>query len=599
MASEAELIKSRLLLSEVIRKKVHLQNKGSSGYVGLCPFHKEKTPSFFVNDERAHYHCFGCGAHGDIFTFLMQYEGLDYKEALKQLAYIAGVELTKQDGKAKAQMEKNKIFFQIYEKATEFYHKQLFSKLGKRALDYILSRGITLETIANYKLGFSPKDPSHLIKSLLEDFTEADLFASGIIQRKNDFTYDPLYNRLIFPIQDQFKKFIAFGGRIIDGGQPKYLNSAENPIFKKSHHLYGYSSAKNYIYKQKEVIVVEGYMDAIALTNKEIYNVVAPLGANIKLSQIEMLWSICSEPTICFDGDEAGQNAAMKIARESLKYISHNKSLKFTKLVHGKDPDEVIRNKGVKFFEQLIKKSVPLADYIFDNEATKIILSTPEKKSLLLENALKMANEISNAKVRNNYVWHYRSKYWDLLRSLNTNKTKNTDRHKGDTIINMLSLGKFMLAENKDKENFFIISILYNYPELLNDNKIVERFISIALPNSLDKIRKISLSLKFSARARSFHDEVVSAMKTDNDLEETLKNLMNFSSCSSQKEARISLLRAFDIKELKDIKEKREILKTQILKAREAGDLESEKKLMKEMLCRKREYELENRLRDL
>ena len=566
MNSEIELIKSRLLLSEVIRKKVHLQNRGNLRYVGLCPFHKEKTPSFFVNDESAHYHCFGCGAHGDIFTFMMQYEGINYREALEQVANMAGIELTKQDKKAKAQIEKNKIFFQIYEKATEFYHRQLFSKLGKKALNYILSRGITRETIVQYKLGFSPKDSSQLIASLSENFSEADLLASGILQKKNDFIYDPFYNRLIFPIQDQFKKFIAFGARIIDQGQPKYLNSAENPIFKKSNHLYGYSIAKNHICKQKEVIIVEGYMDVIALANSGIYNVVAPLGTSMKLSQIEMLWNICPEPTICFDNDEAGYNASLRIAYESLKNIAHNKSIKFTKLAYGKDPDEVVQNKGVEFFEQLVKKSISLADYIFDNEVSKITLNTPEKKSLLLENILKTANEITNPKVRKNYIYYFKSRYYDLLRSLNFNKDKITSYNKKDRIINAQGLRQAMSVQSKDKENLAIVGILYCYPELLNDNKIIEEFVSINLPNFLDKIRGILLELVFclDMQTNFFYNKIKSALKNNGDFTKTLKELESFRKYHSHEEAKINLLRAFDIKKIRCIKEELKEVKMQI-----------------------------------
>ena len=594
MTSDAELIKSKLLLSEVIRKRVHLQNKGNVGYVGLCPFHKEKTPSFFVNDERANYHCFGCGAHGDVFTFIMKYEGMDYKDALERAAHIAGIDLAKQDKKAKAQIEKNKIFFQIYEKAAEFYHKQLFLKSGKRALDYVLSRGITLATIQHYKLGFALKDPSQLINLLLEDFTETDLLASRIVQRKNDFTYDPFYNRLIFPIQDKSKRFIAFGGRIIDEGQPKYLNSAENPIFKKSNHLYGYSLAKNYIHKQKEVIVVEGYIDVIALANQEIYNAVAPLGTSIKLNQIEMLWSICSEPTICFDNDEAGHNATARIAYESLKNVAHNKSLKFTKLVYGKDPDEVIKNKGVKFFEQLVKKSIPLADYIFDNESSKLVLNTPEKKSLLLKNILKIANEISDLEVRGKYIWHLKQKYYDLLRSLNPNKDKITSYSKKDRIINIQGLRQAMSVQNKNKESLAIINILYYYPELLNNNEIVEELINIDLPNFLDKIRRILLKLTTSSNIKidSLREEIVLALKTDNSLKETLKELEDFKKYNSQEEARISLLRAFNIKKIKRIQEELKQIKTQLV-------ITADPELMERMLYLKKcEYKFENKLRD-
>jgi DNA primase len=589
MALEAELIKSRLQLSGIISKRINLQNRGSSGYVGLCPFHREKTPSFFINDDKAMYHCFGCGVHGDVFTFLMEYEGISYKEALEKLAVIAGVELKKQNSKVMAEVEKNKIFFQIYKQTAEFYQQQLFSNAGKRALNYVLSRGISMDMVHHFKLGFAPKDSSQLVEMLKVDFAEADLFESGIIQNKKNFTYDPFYNRLTFPIQDKSEKVIAFGGRIIDEGQPKYLNSAENPIFHKSSHLYAYNFAKTHIYRQREVLVVEGYMDVIALANQGIHNAVAPLGANIKLSQIEMLWNTCHEPTICFDEDEAGQNAAVKIAHESLGYISHNKSLKFTRLKSGKDPDEVIKNKGVKFFQKLVEHSIPLADYIFNNEVDKLNLSTPEKKILLKKNLEKITSEVADPVLRKSYSQHLVNKYYNLLFSLKAERKSHLSTPKFD----ILELKQNISAQNKDPEDLSIMSILCDYPALLSDNEIIEEFISIELPNFLDKIRAILLSTTFDndTEASSFYDTITSAHEISSEIKGTLKILQGVNNYPSLQEARENVIRALDVKKIKIIKRELEQIKTQLI-------VTIDDKLMQKMLYLK-EYEkqLENKLR--
>ena len=591
MAAEAELIKSKLLLSDIVGKRVSLQNRGAAGHVGLCPFHKENTPSFFVNNEKAMYHCFGCGAHGDAFTFLMEYEGVSYKEALEKLAHISGVQLKKENPKVIAQVEKTKIFFQIYKKAAEFYQQQLRLDHGKKALNYILSRGMSSETINRFKLGFAPKDSSHLINVLKANFTDDDLFESGIIQRKNNFTYDPFYNRLIFPIQDKSEKVIAFGGRIIDEGQPKYLNSAENPIFHKSSHLYGYNFAKTHIHRQKEALVVEGYMDVIALANQGIHNVVAPLGANIKLSQIEVLWSTCSEPTICFDDDEAGQNASIKIAHESLKGISHNKSLKFTKLKYGKDPDEIIKNKGVEFFKQLVADSTPLADYIFNYEVDNLKLNTPEKKILLKKNIESIVENIANPDVKKSYSQHLINQYYNLLFSLKTRKDKG---YLGSSKSDILKLKKTTYTQNKEQEELSIISILCEHPALLNDNEIIEKLITIELPNSLDKIRKILLdsTLDRKTETSSFCDKVASDSEIDGGIIRALEKLRIFNRYNSLEDAKISLFRAFNIKEMETIKKELEQIKAQLL-------VTIDDKLMKKMLYLKEcQQQLEIKLKN-
>ena len=581
MSSEVELIKSRILPSEIIAKKILLKNRGGVGYVGLCPFHREKTPSFFVNDDKRIYHCFGCGVHGDIFSFVMQDEGIPYKEALEKLADIAGVKLRTKNKKEIEKFEKDKIFFHIYKKVAELYQEQLFSDIGKNALNYVLSRGIKLEIIKQYNLGFSPKDHSIILSELKKEFSEDDLFDSGVINRKNDFTYDPFYGRLIFPIKNRAGECIGFGGRILGDGEPKYLNSAENPIFIKSEHLYGYNYAKNIIYKDGNVIVVEGYMDVIALVNCGIKNVVAPLGAGIKLSQIQILWETCQEPTICFDNDLAGKNAARKIAYESLKSISHNKSLKFVKLTNGKDPDEVIKNKGVEFFKDLVSQGIALSDYIFEIESNKYNLSTPEKKIALKVNLEKISESIANYSLKKSYLQHFKNKYYDLIYKFRKSlyaklSVKNFE----------LSSSQFSVISKENKlyqEGLFILSILWNYPDLLDDNKIIEDLIEADLCNELDNIRKMLLdfSLSDDNELLSFYNKSIANPTEKNDFSRTIEKLTKFTKFESQIEAKENLFRAFNIKKMRTIRDEIELLKNQLL-------LTVDDKLMKKMLYLKK-----------
>ncbi len=577
MNSEAQLIKSRILPSEIIRKKVNLKSKGGTGYVGLCPFHKEKTPSFFVNDDKKIYHCFGCGAHGDIFTFIMQDEGISYKDALEKLANIAGVKLKINSRKEIEQFEKNKIFFQIYKKTAEFYQKQLFNQIGDKALSYITSRGIKLEFIKKYHLGYSPNDSSILLKELKKEFSESEIYESKIIYKKNNFEFDPLYNRLIFPIQDKLGNFIAFGGRIVDKGEPKYLNSAENPIFKKSEHLYGYNFAKNSIYKQQEAIVVEGYMDVISLANCGIKNTVAPLGTSIKLEQLEILWSICQEPTICFDNDEAGKNAAKKIAYNSLTKISHNKSLKFVNLIEGKDPDDVIKNKGVNFFKNLIEKNISLSDYIFNNEVDKFGINTPERKTSIKLSLEKIVEDISDYSLKKSYLYHFKKKYSDLVFNFKKKIINNT---------NNATLLKIKKQNNTDEiNNTIVIAILCNYPDLLKNNKITEELMNIKMPNKLDNIKKILLdfSLSNDDNFKSFFDNNIEKIINKNEATEIIEKLLNTIKFKSQAEAKQKLLRVFNINKIGAIKKEIEELKNQLLST-------ADDKLMKKMIYLK-EYE--------
>ena len=571
MISKAILIKNRILASEIVGKTVKLSNKGNNSYVGLCPFHREKSPSFFVNDNKRFYHCFGCGAHGDIFTFIMKNEGLNYKEALIKLANIAGIQFNIDNNQITKQLENNQVFFDIYQKATIFYHQQLFCDIGKKALNYILARGIRLKIIKQYNIGFSPSNSSILINVLKKEFSETDLYESGVILKKGSSEFDPLYNRLVFPIHNQSGNVIAFGARILEKGNPKYLNSPESPIFKKSDSLYGYHLAKNLIFKEREVVVVEGYMDVIALANFGIQNVVAPLGANIKLNQIEILWHLCSEPTICFDNDTAGITAANRIAYTSLKNITYNKSLKFVALQEAKDPDELINSKGVKFFNKVLSQSIPLSQYIFNIEKEKLLLNTPEKEIALKVNLEKVVKNISDLSLRKSYFRFFQNKYNYLIYRFNRiNLKTNAD--------NLLTFKK-----RHTSETILIVSILWHYPKLLYNNSIIEELLKINMSNELDKLRQILLdfSLGNESDLLIFINDYIKNCREKSLIDQTVGKLIKLDKTRSQEEIKSCLFRAFNINKSKVIKKEIQLLKQQLL-------TRADDKVMKRMIYLKK-----------
>ena len=576
-SSEVELIKSRILPSEIIVKKVQLKNKREQCYTGLCPFHKEKTPSFFVNDYKRFYHCFGCGAHGDIISFIMQDEGATYQDTLEKLAQIAGIKPSKSNTEELQRLKKNEIFFQIYKKTSEFYQEQLFNNIGYDALQYILSRGIRLETIKQYNIGFAPTKPYMMISLLMKEFNEDCLLKSGVIKKKHNFVYDPFYGRIIFPIKDKYGKCIGFGGRVLEKKEPKYLNSAESPIFTKSKHLYGYHDAKNVIHKTQEALVVEGYMDVISLASHGITNAIAPLGTNIKLNQIHIVWDICQEATICFDNDQAGEDATKRIAYESLEDISYNKSLKFVQLTDGKDPDEIVQKKGVDFLKNLISKSTPLSDYIFNIELEKYDLNIPEKKLALQISLEKILQKILNNSLKKNYAQHFKNKFYKITyQSTITKDVKNTKQYYSELL-------QGIKEKDYHHKNIFILNILYSYPELLNDNQITEELININLPNKLDKFRKILLEFHLSVKtdlSLFLKSNILNTPKEEKQKQEIIE-LIAFAKFKSQTEAKEHLLKIFNIKRLTIIKEEIKQLKNQLL-------LTVNDNLMKKMLYLKK-----------
>ncbi len=413
-------LRARISLSGLIGRRVKLERRGRE-HAGLCPFHHEKTPSFFVVEDKAFFHCFGCGAHGDAVGFLMRSENLDFIEAVERLATEAGIEMPRPSVEERQHAQKEKSLLDALEAACAYYEGQLWGPGGRAAREYLGSRGLDPETVRNFRLGWAPSDRGALSRALSREIPEALLIEAGLLKASEDggaFGY--FRDRILFPITDRRGRVIAFGGRVTAGGEPKYLNSPESPLFQKGRTLYGWARAAAALRAEPRrtpggggrLVVVEGYMDVLALHRAGFPTVVAPLGTALSDDQIALLWRLAPEPVLCFDGDSAGQNAAKRALRRALPLLRAGQSLSFAALPAGEDPDSLLRASGRTAFEEVLAAAQPLWKVLFQTELAALPTDTPERRADL-ENRLKAAaREIADAGVQRQF-------HRELMRAFN------------------------------------------------------------------------------------------------------------------------------------------------------------------------------------
>jgi DNA primase len=498
MSEHIEQIKNRILPSSLIGRYITLKSKPNGEYLGLCPFHSEKTPSFTVNDHKGFFHCFGCQEHGDIFSFIMKVENVDYREALTQLAREAGITLPSYNAKQQNIDDLNKLTYKIYEIAASYYENCLISNEGKQALLYCQKRGLSSRIIKKFRLGFAPNNIKELIKLFEEQkITEQQLVEAQIIKNGEHGYYNIFRNRLIFPIQDKQGRVVAFGGRILGSGEPKYLNSPENPIFIKGQHLYGLHHAAKPCAQTKEMLIVEGYMDVLSLAEKGVDNVVAPLGTSLKTSQIEMLWRLTPEPTICFDADASGKRAGNRIAHEIIPFLKPGYSIKLCDLQGGKDPDEIITARGLAFWQELTANTLPLAKYIFTQSCNEHDLSTPEGQAACSNHLKDITKKIKDADLQKNYFVFFQQSLRDYLwHERKKNYSSSAKKNYQDNSLQYIK--QHLLPENTINVNAVnILAILFCFKKLLHKTDVVERLSELEIEcKTLDKVRDYLLSIK-------------------------------------------------------------------------------------------------------
>jgi DNA primase len=396
-------LRSRITLSALIGKTVKVTRAGRE-HKACCPFHNEKTPSFTINDEKGFYHCFGCGAHGDAIRWMTDNRGLSFMDAVKDLAASAGMEVPKSDPKAAAQAEKALGLRDACEAAATWYAGLLESDAGASTRAYLTQRGISAGTARAFGMGLAP-DRRDAIGTALEKFGPEMLIEAGLlIKVDNKAPYDRFRGRLMIPIRDARGRTIAFGGRILGDGEPKYLNSPDTPLFDKGRTLYNLDRAAPAARAAGQIIVVEGYMDVIALAQAGIAEAVAPLGTALTEQQIQMLWRHNDTPILCFDGDAAGQKAAMRAATRALPLLRPGFSLKFATLPAGQDPDDVVRSGGAKAFDAILEAAEPLVDRLWSAALSAGPMQTPEERAMLK----KRLKDYSDAIGDNDIASHYR-----------------------------------------------------------------------------------------------------------------------------------------------------------------------------------------------
>ncbi|MAF96634.1 MAG: DNA primase [Rhodospirillaceae bacterium] len=438
-----EELRARTGLADVISRRVKLVKKGRE-HLGLCPFHKEKTPSFTVNEDKGFYHCFGCEAHGSAFDFVMETEGLTFPEAVEKLAQEAGMEVPRDTPEDRERQQQRQTLFDVTEKAAVFFERQLRMPEGKRALDYLKNRGFDDAIIKRFRLGFAPDGRNVLKAALAKDGIEEDLMvAAGLVIRPDDDSresYDRFRGRVMFPITDQRRRVIAFGGRFLgdqeagsgvtgqpgadkraatgtDTKAPKYLNSPETPLFLKRRVLYGLKLASGPARKAGTIIVTEGYTDVIALNRAGFENAVAPLGTALTEDQIKLLWRIVPEPVLCFDGDDAGQKAAARAAERALPILASGFGLRFAMLPADEDPDSLIRSGGRDAMAGVIEGALPLSEVLWRMETGGRLPKTPEERAALQKRLRDYARQINDSTLRSHFSSLFNDRIWSGSRA--------------------------------------------------------------------------------------------------------------------------------------------------------------------------------------
>jgi len=387
-------LRERLSLSEIIGKRVRLTRAGRE-FKGCCPFHNEKTASFYVNDDKKFFHCFGCGAHGDVIGFTMRHDGLSFPDAIETLAAQAGLPVPKDTQQERQQFDKNKRLLDLLERTTVFFEEQLRTPSGRQGYSYLEGRGLSDEAMRRFRLGFAPQDAQALIRALQgAGFTLPEMLEVGLVKKAEDRpdAYSFFRGRVMFPVADRRGRTVAFGGRVMGDGEPKYLNSPDHVLFHKGHLLYGLSRARAALVQGQPLVVVEGYMDVIALAEAGFIGAVAPLGTAMTEEQLALLWKMLPPleardpqidycPILCFDGDGAGQRAAARAVSRALPLLSDAHTVRIATLPANEDPDSLLRSSGRGAMQAILDQAKPMVDVIWELTLAGRRLATPEDRA--------------------------------------------------------------------------------------------------------------------------------------------------------------------------------------------------------------------------
>ena len=404
-------IRARVSISSVIGRTVQWDkrktNAGKGDFWACCPFHGEKTASFHCEDSKGRYHCFGCKVSGDIFTYLVEKEGVPFPEAVERLAMQAGLEMPKLSPEAEAREERRANLYDVMQMAQDFFTAQLQSAAGAKARGYLSDRGLSAGVQQDFGVGYAPNDRHALTKALTaQKVAPEQMVEAGLVIKPDDGkpSYDRFRDRIMFPIRDPRGRVIAFGGRAMSADAlAKYLNSPDTPLFHKGTVLYNHDKARKAAHDTGELIACEGYMDVIAFTRAGLPQAVAPLGTALTEDQLGLMWRMVPEPVLCFDGDEAGLKAAWRALDLALERLTPGNSLRFALLPEGQDPDDLLRTGGADAVKQAIAAAEPMADMVWRRALASNDRSTPERKARFEADLMQTVNQIADPTVRKYY----------------------------------------------------------------------------------------------------------------------------------------------------------------------------------------------------
>lgn len=466
-----ELLRNRVNLSDIVRQKISLSKK-SRNYVGLCPFHSEKSPSFTVNDSKKFYYCFGCAAHGDVIKFTSQSSGLSYKEAAIKLASDHGIDLPKLTIAQQKLYEESDELAHILQMAERFFQSQL----SQEAYDYLDGRGVNREIIKEFSIGFAPSGKKLQKFFEKESISLTKLQKAGLAGKRDDGTiYELFHDRVMFPIRNIYNKIVAFGGRTISDELPKYLNSPETIIFQKNEILYGENTAISAAYKKNYSILVEGYLDVIALHKAGFKEAVASLGTAVTERHLQKLWRAGDEIVLCLDGDAAGIKARDRVINLLLPLITSSKKISFINLPSSTDPSDIINKDGAEGFKQFFDKRINLSEMIWRSHYEGKIFATPEDKALLEQNLQNYCKQIKEKSLSNNYYRYFKDQIWlNLTRKRNAKYVRNAD----------ISIPESNYSEIEILERACCI-MLIKLPEIFKRQEIREFLLTLNFQNKI------------------------------------------------------------------------------------------------------------------
>ncbi|GKX63428.1 DNA primase [Pragia fontium] len=394
---------ARTDIVDLIDARVKLKKQGKN-YHACCPFHNEKTPSFTVNGEKQFYHCFGCGAHGNAVDFLMNFDRLEFVESIEELATMHSLEVPYESGTGSSQLERHQrqSLYKLMEPLSQFYQESLTQPQSQEARNYLAQRGLSDDIIQRFAIGYAPSGWDNVLKRFgrSPENRESLSDAGMLVTNDNGRTYDRFRERVMFPIRDKRGRVIAFGGRILGSGTPKYLNSPETEIFHKGRQLYGLYEAQLNHNQLAKLLVVEGYMDVVALAQFGIDYAVASLGTSTTAEHIQLMFRSTDNVICCYDGDNAGREAAWRALETALPYLTDGRQLKFMFLPEGEDPDTLVRKEGKEAFEQRLEQAQPLSMFLFDTLMPQVDLSSPDGRAKLSTLALPLITKVPGETLR-------------------------------------------------------------------------------------------------------------------------------------------------------------------------------------------------------